>query len=168
MTSTKRKGLLDEKGRLFGKVSIIDLTIVLLIAVAAVGATIRFSLLDAIGITRTELSVRYTVELQGVRDWTLGNIQIGDEVFSGGSYVGTVVNTWYEPMERTEDTGGKVWTAIVPEHYVLFVEIEGNAHSVDERYLIGGVVPLVVTNSSRHYTTKFAGFHGTLYEFTIQ
>jgi len=83
--------LIDGRGRLGGKVSVIDLGIVLLVVMMLIGAYVKFMVLPQTDVTVESVSVRYTLEITNVREWTRNNIREGDAVFSAGVHVGTVV-----------------------------------------------------------------------------
>ncbi|MCL2827944.1 MAG: DUF4330 domain-containing protein [Oscillospiraceae bacterium] len=160
------KNWIDEKGRLFGKVSIIDLGIIFLVVLIALGAFVKFVVLDQTRLT-TELSVRYTLQIHGIRDWTVNNIRVGDAVFSGITDVGTIVSVAAQPQETVLSGDGKIWRAYVPERYTLYVEIEATATVSEGRYLISRTVPMSVSNSPTWLTTKFAIFGGTITEIVL-
>ena len=154
---------IDEKGRLFGKINVIDLGVVLLVLVIILGAFL-FVFSDETGITAEEFSVRYTLRVSDVRDWTVNNIRVGDTVFSSGTEAGTIISMTTHPHETILSGNGKIWRTLVPDRYVIYVEIEATATISDGRYLISRTVPMAVSNSTTWLTTKFAGFGGTVKE----
>lgn len=77
---------IDDRGRFFGKVSIIDVLVVLLIV--AVGV---FILLRAQGTGNQLVGVRTTFAVEKVRYLTVDAIHVGDQVHDeAGSFLGTV------------------------------------------------------------------------------
>jgi len=162
------KKLIDEKGRLFGKISVIDLAIFILIIVIAIGAYMKFMVLDQTAFTTEERSVQYTLEIQNVRErWTRNNIRVGDTILSAGTPIGTVTNIFAEPFEVTVSGGGQVWTTIIPERYTVFVEVEGTATDTDGRILVSRTVPLGVGNSPQTFTTRYAVFNAAVREINV-
>ena len=161
-----KKRLIDEKGKLFGKVNIIDLGIVILVLLVAVGAYVKFVVLEQTAVATEVFPVHYTLEVVGVRDWTVGNIQVGDTLFSNNVAIGTIVSVEAEPHEIVITGEGKVWWGEVPERYVVFVGVEGTAILSEGRYLISRTVPMAVGNSGSFFATKFAEFNATVREIT--
>ena len=58
--------IIDNKGKLFGKINIIDLAVILLVIVAAAGICLRF-VFDAAENVRNSVIFSYTVEVEGIR-----------------------------------------------------------------------------------------------------
>ena len=161
------RGLIDEKGRLGGKLSVIDLAIVLIVVLIAIGAFLKFMVLEQTAVTVEAASVRYTIELQNVRDWTVNNIREGDTLFVTGTAVGTVVRTWTAPHETLIEGDGVSWWGEVPERFVLFIEVEATATVTDGRVMVSRTVPMGVGNSGVHFTTRYAQFNATVKELTV-
>ena len=80
--------LLDDKGKVFGLVNIIDLIIVLVILLVATGAYFRFSNQGAGGKPAT---VEFEVMIQHIRPDLAQTIRVGDKMVSGSSYTGVTV-----------------------------------------------------------------------------
>ncbi|MCL2367746.1 MAG: DUF4330 domain-containing protein, partial [Oscillospiraceae bacterium] len=156
----------DEKGRIGGKVSVLDLAIILLVLAVALGAFLRFFVLEQTEISVEAAPVRYTLEVSGVRHWTVANIRVGDQLFAPGNVaVGTIRNIRQEPqvvISTGED--GTIWEGVLPERYVLFLEVEGVATLRDGRFLVSRTVPMGVGNSGIHFMSRYASFGATVTE----
>ena len=101
--------MIDEKGRLFGKINIVDLLVVLVIVIAAVVLGVKF--LGGGGtsaINPAKTPVRYTVLVQGVEPEVYENIQkyIPGQLMASGELLDGYV-TGVTPVE------GRVHTATV-------------------------------------------------------
>jgi len=159
------KTLIDEKGRLFGKGSVIDLGILLLVVMVALGAYVKFFVLEQTSVVTEVFPVRYTLEVVGVRDWTVNNIQEGDTLFVTGVAVGTVVSVETRPHQTLiAGRDGEVWWGEVPERYVAYVEISATATLNDGRYLVSRTVPMAEGNSPTSFHTRFTQFRATVRE----
>ena len=80
--------LIDEKGRLFGKVNLFDLLVVLLLIVGIVGMSTRLIKPDP---ERTEMSTAtFQVEIVSAQDYYLGAYQVGDTLYEGDMALGTI------------------------------------------------------------------------------
>ena len=158
--------LIDEKGRIGGKLSLIDLALLLLILVIAVGAFLRFSDREQPVVMVAETPVRYTLEVAGVRDWTRNNIQVGDALFRLNNYVGTVTSVTATPHRVLSPEGG-AWWGEVPDRYTLIIEVEGTASVIDGRILVARTVPLHVTNLGSIFTTRYAETSATVREIVL-
>jgi len=159
------KKRIDEKGRLFGKISVIDFGILLLVIMIAVGAYVKFMVLEQTTVTVEAVPVRYTLEITNVRDWALHNIRVGDVLYVTGTEVGTVVEVEARPHRAVVSTNaGTVWWGDVPERYVVEVEVEGTATVSDGRVLVSRTVPLGTGTSTTVFTTRYAEFIATVGE----
>jgi hypothetical protein len=95
---------LDEKGRFFGKVNIVDLLVLLVIVAVVVFAVVRMT-----GDSSKTVPVRVTYVVEEVRQATVDALRAakGDVTDEGGTYLGTVkevvVNPTREEYMTTED-----------------------------------------------------------------
>jgi len=162
-----KKPLIDEQGRLFGRLSVIDLGILLLVLLAIAGAYVKFIVLEQTAVTVNVAPVRYTLELSGVRDWTLRNIREGDTLFVTGTPVGTVVGLTPVPLEVPIVGDGALWWGEVPARYVLLIDVAGTATVTDGRFLVSRTVPMAVGNSGTQFMTRYAEFQATVREIAL-
>ena len=97
--------MIDEKGRLFGKINIVDLIVILVIVIAAVVVGMKFLGGSGSAINPTKTPVRYTVLVEGVEPEVYENIQKyipGQLMASGEMLDGHVVAV--EEVEGREHT----------------------------------------------------------------
>ena len=158
---------MDEKGRLGGKISVIDLAILLLVILVAVGAYLNFFVLGQTAIGAETHPVRYTVQLQGVRHWAMHNIRPGDAVFHERTEVGTIQRVTAEPNRSLVVGDDGPWWGIVPERYTVFVEVLGTAAVIDGRFMVSRTIPMSAGNSNMGFSTRYASFYGNLTEIAI-
>jgi len=161
------KRLIDEKGRLFGKISVIDLAVILLIIAVAVGAYIKFMVVPQTDVRIEAAPAQFTLEIQNVRDWAMHNIREGDQVFVTGVYVGTITQVTYGPHVATRRGEGLVFRAEVPERYNVWLEIEGTATVSDGRIMLSRTVPIALGNSPTDFVTRYATFYAIVREIHI-
>lgn len=72
------KKLVDEKGRLFGKVSLIDIFVILFALVLAVAVYLRFFTNETTSLRGENDTFTYTLRVNGVRSWTVDGFREGD------------------------------------------------------------------------------------------
>ncbi|MEE1013289.1 MAG: DUF4330 domain-containing protein [Clostridia bacterium] len=90
--------MFSKNGKLFGKISVIDIAVVLLLVVLVVGVALRFS-----GSTGGQLvsgsSYECVVRVKNVRDYTVKALEKGGEVYDKTTkeYIGTIVGVTSEP-----------------------------------------------------------------------
>ena len=164
------KKLIDEKGRLGGKLSVIDLVILLLVLAIVIGAYVQFFVLEQTDVRADVEPIRYTLGIQNVRDWAAHNIRPGDTVFAAsGAAVGTVQYVFSEPLEQVVVSAltGEVWQASLPERYTVYVEVSATATVADGRFLVSRTVPMGAGNSPTQFTTRYASFSAFVKEIGL-
>ena len=132
--------MLDNRGRLFGKISIVDILVVVILIAAVLGGfsayqkisnktvlTENKGLMQNTALDMLEVNMR----LDEVRQMTYDAISIDDEVFSKdtGKLLGTVKAITQEPATRViYDLKGKAQEVTVPDRMdvILTVHIPGN------------------------------------------
>lgn len=80
--------LIDDRGKVFGLVNIIDLIIVLLVILVAGGAYYKLSHKT---VQSKTVTVEFQVMLQHIRPDLAESIKVGDKMVSGGSYTNVTV-----------------------------------------------------------------------------
>lgn len=116
--------LLDEKGRIFGLVNIIDAAIVLVLLLIIGGASYKLFFPKA---AATPTPVEFVVRVSGVTPETARMVKAGDRMVAGASYVPvTVKQVAVEPAFTTEtDAAGQKVPAQDPHFKDLIVTLEG-------------------------------------------
>lgn len=131
--------MLDKKGKLFGKISIVDILVVVMILVMVAGAFIAWqkinnntvltenkSLIQNNSLDSLDVSMR----LKSVRQMTLDSIHVDDDVYmkDTGKYLGKVVSVSTEPTKQLIfDTKGNPILAETPERMdvIMVVRVPG-------------------------------------------
>ncbi len=80
--------LMDEKGRLFGKINLFDLLVLLLVIVGIVGMSTRLIKTDRE--TAEMTTATYHVEIVGAQECFKEVYKVGDSLYEGDTLLGTV------------------------------------------------------------------------------
>lgn len=118
--------LLDKNGKLFGKLSIIDLGIILIVIVCVVGVGMRFSggLAD---ISSQSVEIEYVYEMKQIRQTSVDALNKMGEVYNktaGEAYMGTI--THVEALANDDFSilaDGNIVKTSAPERYDALVTI---------------------------------------------
>ena len=158
--------LMDRNGRLFGKISVIDILVVLIVAVMA--AALHFKNSQVITGTRVpDTPITYQVTVQGVRSYIADAIQehdlLYDQSHSSDGSLGEIVEVQRgEGHRMVEMIDGTIDLLPIKDGADLVLTIRGSGLVTDDgRFLLNRVYDLGV-NSARNYTTKYAQFTGTV------
>ncbi|MBR5155829.1 MAG: DUF4330 domain-containing protein [Clostridia bacterium] len=126
--------MINKEGKLFGKISIIDIAVVLAIAVAALGMYMRFF----VGNEKVETAsshIEYKMKVQEVRIGTakaLENYQSAIYDSTTKEYLGDIVAVEYTNATKgVEMANGKMRETTVPERYdvIVTVRVDGKINS---------------------------------------
>lgn len=136
---------IDKKGKLFGKINIIDLCVILafVIGIAGIGFSVysiksNSSVADIFKADgESEVTLEVGLLLKGVRDMTRDAIIVGDEVFTTktNTPLGKIKKIQSEPSTKNVTTfDGDVYTAVVPNKYDVTIYVETKATKNETGY----------------------------------
>ena len=116
--------LLDEKGKIFGLLNIIDAAILFVLLILAAGAAYKFLLPQT---ATPPTIVKFAVRVPAVPPETAQMVKAGDRLVAGASYVPvTIKDVVVEPALSTEtDAHGRKVLARDPYFKDLLVTLEG-------------------------------------------
>ena len=160
--------LIDRSGRLFGKISVIDLLVVAVVAVMAVALNFK-NTQTSTGASVQEESVTFQIRVRGVRSFVAASIAEGDGLYdqnysSGGKALGEITEIQVERDPGTVTASlhdGTVIMAEAEDTVDLLLTLKGSGLRDGKRVIINRIYDLGV-NSSRTYYTQRAQFVGTV------
>lgn len=161
--------IIDRNGRLFGKISVIDVLVILVVAVLA--AALYFKSNQAhTGTTVTEQPIVFEIRARGVDRYVYEALREGDGLYdldysSGGKAIGRIalIEVENDPGSKLADNlyDGAAALVEAEDTVDLMITVEGSGLVDGRSYTINRVYSLGV-NSSRTYYTKQAQFTGTV------
>jgi len=129
--------LIDNKGRIFGLINIIDLLVILLI-VAVVGRfTLRQKQQSAGAVTK---NIEVVVHVKEVRDATCNVIKVGDIVkeTKTNAVLGKITNVKVVPSETLVETAdGQVVVAPNPVYKDMYITLSGAGSAGENAIVLG-------------------------------
>lgn len=132
--------MIDKNYRLFGKVSIVDILLVVII-IAFVFLAINFSAPQSVSAKTGDTQVKYTVELFKLEPTYLDKIQVGDTLYDNlkNTEIGKITKIYSEPyLEIVPDKGNSIYRKSTVEGYIyVYLEVEASAKLTDYQTLIG-------------------------------
>lgn len=118
--------MISKEGKLFGKISVIDILIVLAIVIAAFGVYTRFF----IGNEKVETAsshIEYTMRVSEVRTGTVDALKnFGGPIydFTTKEYLGEIIEvTCEETVKSVETENGQLKKSVVPERFDAIVKV---------------------------------------------
>ena len=160
----KRK-FIDENGRLFGKISFID--VVVLLAVAAVVLTFLLKpevIVSTTGSTDT-VPVEYTIVARDIRRNIAETFRPDDTLYTeGGVAIGKITEVKSEQAKLiTQLVDGRYIEAIVESKVDAYITVMADCSHSNGRYYAGRTFELFV-NQNGKYLTKYVAFPATMTE----
>ena len=148
---------INKEGKLFGKVSIIDIFVILVIVVAAFGIYTRFFAVNE-RVAVTENQLEYQFKIDKVRQGTYDAIAKLGPVYDKTTkeYMGEIIKVEAEECyESSELADGRVINSLVPERMDLIVTVKVNGSSNDTGYYTSDN-KFIAVGSGFTITTKYA------------
>ncbi|MDI6893217.1 MAG: DUF4330 domain-containing protein [Bacillota bacterium] len=156
--------MLDKKGRLFGKISVVDLAIIIiLLAVAARFAYAELGARVGRSIAEREHTIEVTFLVPAIRPTTVDAIRQSKAVFEfkTGAYVGDVVKVETEPADVLLLLGQEVWAQVQsPNRVNALVTVRGRARIGENVITMGGVE--IRVGASVGLKSKWAAFQSNV------
>ena len=101
--------LMDDKGRLFGKINLFDLLVLLLVIVGVVGMSLRLiNTRQELGETKTAV---YQIEIKEGQECLKDAFQVGDVLYEKDTFLGTITEVRgenSETLQRRADGSAKM------------------------------------------------------------
>lgn len=132
--------LLDERGRLFGRVNIIDLAVLILVLAVAARLGLKSRLLRAVNPSTTK-PVEVVLVVEDVRQATADAMQEGENVLNtkSNAVLGKLVKREVRPaVKEVETADGRLVEAQSPLKKDVYLTIRGQGQVTPNVILLGG------------------------------
>lgn len=164
------KKIIDEHGRVFGKVSIIDFFVVLIVLAIGAALYVKFNVLEVTSVSAKTDMITYTVNVSGVRQYTVDSFKVGDLLYdkngSGGYSIGTITAINVTDAKKASETiDGTVVLGNYIDRYDISITLSAEGALSDGRYLVNKTYELN-SGSVRSFYTKFCAFEATIAEIS--
>ena len=164
--------IIDRDGRLFGKISIIDLLVIAAVIVIAAAVYVTRNATPTGSGTVKEQPIVFQIRATGLDTYLADAIRVGDKIYdanysSGNGPVGeiTQVQVLNDPGTLLHEnmTDGTLAVLEAEGTVDLLITVKGSGVSDGRSYTINRVYEVGV-NSSRTYRTNRASFGGTVFD----
>ena len=150
--------IIDKNGRLFGKISVIDVIVILVVAVMAVALYLKNNTMTHTSTATNNQTINYQIYARGVADSVEDVLRLEDQIFDedrgNSGCLGVIKNIEILPgTEMITFDDGTV---------DILLTIQGEGLVNGKNYSLNRVYDLGV-NSARNFCTHFARFTGTVY-----
>ena len=127
---------INKEGKLFGRISIIDLFVVVAIIVAAFGVYTRFFVSNE-KVSVKSSTIEYQMRVKGVRSGTVEALKMGGPIYDTQTkeYMGEIISSETEAyFEEQELTDGRLVLSEVPERQTVVVTVRVDGSINDSGY----------------------------------
>ncbi|MDR2183133.1 MAG: DUF4330 domain-containing protein [Clostridiales bacterium] len=160
---------MDKNGKLFGKVSIVDLVVALLILAIAAGSVWRFTS-PAAALNQTDEIIDITIRIEGVRDFTLENYHRGIRVYDrqAAQVLGIIEDIRHTPFYETVSLldGTVIW-APMPGRITIYLDIVAHGRVTPTAIYAEGTHE-ITAGSLIYINTKYVQTSGRIYSVDIR
>ena len=158
-----KKKIFDDKGRMFGVVSFIDIIVLIIVIVVVAVVMKKINVRENPLTTSNTVSIRYSVKVPAIRYTTATHFSLGDRIYNdSGQLLGTVRGIEILPAEQSETKIDGTYVMItVPERYDVNLDVEAQCSFSNGRYYADRTFELNA-NAEYRMMTKFNDFRGTI------
>ena len=157
---------MGKNGKLFGKVSIIDLIVILVIVVAVIGIYLRIVATPQVVQVKTE-KFSYLVKIDNIREYTVNGLKELGLIYDKetkedlGEIIEVVSVEKYK--ETTQDSKGNPIEAESPEKYSVIIRVETNGNVGTNGYYTSSN-RLIGVGGDLSVESKYVSTSGTVIE----
>ena len=132
--------IIDKEGKLFGKISVIDVIVILAILVAGFGMYLRFTsgaVKDVTVKDKPEKKVEYVIKIKGIREGNVAALKRKGEIYelSTGEKLGKITNIEVsESVDYRDMATGEIVKMNTPEKFDVLITVEYEAHAGDDGF----------------------------------
>jgi hypothetical protein len=158
--------IVNEKGKLFGLINIIDLMVVLILGLIVVGGASRLKTKPIV--VNEDSKAVITFEVSDVRKATVENIIVGDPIYhyDKGGYIGDIIDVKVEPYKEPVESNGKWVNAEIPEKYVATFTVDAKVRDNPDVLVSGGEQTRIGVQF--RVKNKRIAFFGTVMKIEVQ
>lgn len=158
--------IVNEKGKLFGLINIIDLAVILILGLIVVGGASRLKTKPII--VNEDSKAVITYEVSDIRMATVENIVVGDPIYhyDKGGFIGNITDVKVEPYKEPVESDGKWINAEIPEKYVATFTVDADVRDNPDVLVSGGEQTRIGVQF--RVKNKRIAFFGTVMKIEVQ
>ena len=166
------KHVIDRDGRVFGRISVVDLLVLIFLVLAGVSLYLKANVLDTTQSVQTQdpstlSQSTFQILVPNVPDYVADALRVGDAIYDQGNFDAGVLGTISDiqildaSYVRELPGGLRAMVSGSEDHCNILLTLECPCVESEGSYLINGNYPLGV-NAARTFFTKYASFGGTV------
>lgn len=156
--------MIDDKGRLFGLINLIDIIVAAVVIVLAVAVSTRFRTGESPLAPSNTIDVSFTMKISAVRASNAAILRPGDKLYAVGvgTYIGTIRDVRVEDAYAVEPlVDGRYVKERVEDRFDVYLTVDAQCSSSNGRYYVDRTFELNANNEMWMYT-KYNDISGTI------
>jgi len=156
--------IIDDRGRLFGKISVIDIIAAIVVIVLAIAVFVKFKPNENPVTTTNTATVTYTIKIFSIRQSNANLLRPGDKLYTtdNGTYLGTIDHVDVEDAYIVDTILDGTYTrARVYERYDVTLTVKAPTSYSNGRYYVDRTFELNA-NAEIWMRTKYNELSGTI------
>ena len=161
-----KQGFIDNNGKILGKISVLDLLVVLLILVVAAGTVYRFTSGATTRFGAGSATIDYTIRISDVREFTVDYYEAGMRVYDRmtNQFIGRITDFEVYPHYAVRHLfDGTLAEIPAPGRVDIYLHIRANGRITDTAIYVEGNYE-ITTGSLVTINTKYVEVGGRIYE----
>ncbi len=157
--------IINKDGKLFGRISIVDIVVVLIVVVLAVGIFLKFSGKSTEAVATTGEEIECTFLVKNVRMYTIDALKKGGQLYDrvAKEYIGEITDVRYEDGKyQVNMADGSFMPAVPDERYNAYVTVEFTG-KVNENGYYTATNKYLSVGSTVLFNSKYAQCESTVY-----
>lgn len=154
--------MIDNNGKLFGKINILDITVIILVIAAVLFGTLKFVMSEHKDNVKSDDTINYTLKIKAIRIGSVNSFNVGDEIFDKvtDKSLGVIKKISHEKSSEFINLadGSISEPREIPDKYDVYLEIECKGKKSDKGYFLGGNKQVNNTSSINIYTRYITCF----------
>ena len=156
--------IIDNNGRLFGKISVIDVVVLLIALVLAAALYMKTNTMTHTSTAPTYDTITYTYIARGMPEFVMDSIRVGDKVYDADNLnvgcIGEIIDVQYTPgTEYKKSDAGIVGHFPCEGSVDVLLTIRGTGSIEGDTYMINRVYHLGA-NANRNFCTPYVYLKG--------
>ncbi|MCD8180769.1 MAG: DUF4330 domain-containing protein [Firmicutes bacterium] len=138
---------MDKNGKIAGKVSIIDILVILLIVVVIAGIAVRYGSSITTSAVKSEAEFEYVLKVENVRSYTVSALEKMGKITDKKSEteLGEIIDVEVEDATQLSTTvEGELIDAALPGRYTCYVTVRATGKESSDNYILDDSTELSV------------------------
>lgn len=158
------KKIIDSNGRLFGKISVIDVVVLLVVVCMGAALFVKTNSMTHTSVETRLDTITYQVICHGIPTFVQDHLRVGDELFDGDNLtvgsLGKIIDIKYEDgTELAKFDDGTVVFAPKEDSVNIILTVQGSGLVSGNNYQLNRIYPLGV-NANRNFCTRYTAIRG--------